>query len=96
MKQIGEKVSAHIIVSGYVQGVGYRWSVMKRAPLYHLTGYVKNLHNGDVEVWAEGEKQNIEELIEFLKVGPRSAEVTGVKVKWDEATGYYHNFDVKY
>jgi acylphosphatase len=89
-------VSAHIVISGLVQGVGYRWFVTRKAQEYNLTGYVKNLYNGDVEVEAEGHKAMILDFARDLKVGPRSGHVTDMKIDWDEYKNRYGSFDVKF
>jgi len=85
---------AHIIVSGMVQGVGYRYFVIRTARKLDLTGWVKNLPNGEVEIEAEGAKGNIESLIKELPVGNPSAVVRNVDVNWSKPTGKYSDFDV--
>ena len=87
--------SAHVVISGLVQGVGYRWFVTRKAKEYNLTGYVKNLYNGDVEVEAEGQKAMILDFVRDLRVGPRSGHVTDMKIDWDEYKGRYGSFEVK-
>jgi acylphosphatase len=69
-------------VEGLVQGVGYRWYAARRAEALGLKGFVRNLYDGTVEVEAEGDRSMLEELIRQLKVGPRSARVTNLKVEW--------------
>ena len=74
--------AVHIVVEGLVQGVWYRWFAARRAEALGLTGYVRNLYDGSVEVEAEGERSLLEELIRELKVGPRSAHVSDMKIEW--------------
>jgi acylphosphatase len=74
----------HIVVQGLVQGVGFRWFVARRAQALGLSGFVQNLYNGNVELEAEGERSLIEELIGEVKVGPRSAHVTDLRLEWME------------
>lgn len=69
-------------MEGLVQGVGYRWYAARRAEALGLKGFVKNLYDGTVEVEAEGDRSMLEELIQQLKVGPRSARVTNLKIEW--------------
>jgi acylphosphatase len=88
--------SAHLVISGYVQGVGYRWFVTRKAQEYHLKGYVKNLYNDDVEVEVEGYKPMIIDFIRDLKIGPRSAHVVDVKIEWGEYEQKYKHFDVRF
>jgi acylphosphatase len=75
--------SVHIIVEGLVQGVGYRWFVARRAETLGIRGFARNLYDGTVEVRASGDRSLLEELIRDLKVGPRSAHVTNLKIEWD-------------
>ncbi len=89
--------SVRVIVYGYVQGVFYRAFVSRRATELGLTGYVRNLPDGEaVEVNAEGERKQLEELIGYLKVGPPAAKVEKVATNWSEYTGSYSRFNVKY
>jgi acylphosphatase len=64
-------IAAHIIIRGYVQGVGFRYFAYHGAASLGLTGYVRNTHDGGVELEVEGARSLIEELIKGLKVGPR-------------------------
>ena len=90
-------ISVHAIVYGYVQGVFFRTFVSRRAEELGLTGYVRNLHNGEaVEVNAEGEREKLEELISHLKVGPPAAKVERVVTTWSGYTGSYADFSVRY
>ena len=68
----------HILVSGIVQGVGYRMFVERAARELGLTGWVRNLDDGRVEIYAEGEPEEIGAVIERCRRGPRSAEVSDV------------------
>jgi acylphosphatase len=91
-----ELVSAHLLISGLVQGVGYRWFVMRKANEYGLKGYVRNLYTDDVEVEVEGNKGLIQEFIKELRLGPRSAHITDIKIQWGNYQGKYKNFDIKF
>jgi len=88
--------SVQAIVYGYVQGVLFRDFVSRRAKELGLTGYVRNLPEGSVEVNAEGGRKQLEKLIGYLKVGPPIAEVDKVVVNWSEYTGNYSRFSIKY
>ena len=89
------EVSAHIIVNGLVQGVGFRYFVFGRAKKLGLTGYVCNLYDGSVEILAEGNRSLVEELIREIKIGPRAARVTDVKIQWNDPEKKYKEFIVK-
>ena len=84
------------IVEGRVQGVNFRYYTQRRAMELELTGYVRNLWDGTVEVVAEGTQSKIEDLLAFLRVGPRSAFVTRVDTEWLAATGEFDRFEVRY
>ena len=84
-------------VYGRVQGVYFRYFVQNIAGRLGLKGYVCNLAGGDaVEVQAEGEKQQLDKLLEQLKVGPPRARVERVEVKWADYSGQFGAFNVRY
>lgn len=83
------------IVSGLVQGVGFRWFVQREANALGLSGYARNLPAGQVEVVAEGEPAAIDSLLAALRHGPRSAMVRDVSVVRGEGGGIYIGFDVR-
>ena len=76
------RAQVHIIVEGLVQGVGFRWFVLRQAESLGLVGHVRNLVDGRVEILAGGEKGMLHELVNRVRVGPRSAHVTGVRTDW--------------
>jgi acylphosphatase len=84
------------IVHGRVQGVSFRYYTAHRARELGLTGHVRNRWDESVEVVAEGERANLEELLTFLRVGPRAAFVTGVEIQWLPPTGEFERFEVCY
>lgn len=71
----------HVVVSGRVQGVGFRWSTQEEARRLGLTGWVRNRIEGTVEVEAEGEDAAVGELVAWLRGGPRWARVSGIQVR---------------
>lgn len=76
-----------VLVSGEVQGVGYRAYARRRAMELGLSGYAENLGDGRVEVVAEGPEEGLEQFLEFLRKGPRLSRVTALDVQWSQATG---------
>jgi acylphosphatase len=86
----------HAFVSGRVQGVGYRSFTRSRAKLLGLKGFVRNLPDGRVEVYAEGDEAALEELLDLLKKGPFLAKVNGVEYRFVEPRGEYEDFVVLY
>ena len=90
------KVHAEIIVNGLVQGVGFRYFVLREAKRLDLNGYVKNLYTGEVLTVVEGEKANAEEMVKKLRVGPIHASVKSCKVDWQEPKNEFTEFEVKF
>ena len=88
------KKRLHLTISGRVQGVFYRDTTKKLAQELKLTGWVKNLANGYVEVVAEGEKEQLNKLLEFCKDGPKEAFVNDIKIEWHEFKKEFKEFEV--
>ncbi|WED23144.1 acylphosphatase [Vibrio sp. JC009] len=89
------KISYKFTVTGMVQGVGFRYHTCHEGLKRGLTGYARNLDNGDVEVVACGSEDQLEDFIQWLKVGPRSAHVS--KLIWDEVEfKAYKGFNIMY
>ena len=93
---MAEKGRAHIIVSGLVQGVFFRVTTRQKAVSLGLRGWVKNLANGQVEAVFEGEKEKVQEMVEWTRKGFDSAQVDDIKVEWEEYTGKFSDFEVRY
>ncbi|MCW8809685.1 MAG: acylphosphatase [Ignavibacteriaceae bacterium] len=90
------EVRAEISVNGLVQGVGFRYFVMREAQKLGLNGFVKNLYTGEVLTVVEGEKAVVEEMVKKLKVGPMHAAVKSCKVDWQEPRNEFTEFEVKF
>lgn len=86
----------HVVIKGRVQGVGFRWFAIQNARKYGVTGYVKNLVSGDVEILAEGEEEQLEEFISLMKKGPPFSNVVDVNTQRKEVSGQYSEFIVEY
>jgi len=85
------------IVYGRVQGVYFRYFVRNVARKLSLKGYVRNLASGNsVQVQAEGEKPQLDRLLEQLKTGPPGAWVKRVEVAWSDYSGQFDNFSIRY
>ncbi len=87
---------AEIIAVGLVQGVGFRYFVVRKAQSLGLKGYVKNLSSGEVLTVVEGEKFLIEELFKEIRVGPSHASVTICNIVWQEYKNEFTHFEVRY
>ena len=91
------EASLRVVVRGRVQGVGYRDFVYMRARFLGLRGYVRNLPDmRSVEVVAEGDRASLEQLLDYLRDGPRGARVDGIDVTWGEPSGRHTAFGVAY
>lgn len=75
-------MKAHVFISGFVQGVGFRHFIRKEAGKLGLWVSVQNLPDGRVEALLEGEKENIDKMIALCRKGPFLAEVEDVVVEW--------------
>lgn len=93
---MNDLAAVHVIVRGRVQGVFFRAFAMGKATGLGLTGYVRNLPDGMVEVRAEGERGPLQKLINHLGKGPPAAKVTEVTTEWSEYSGEYKGFEIKY
>jgi acylphosphatase len=85
-------VQAHILVTGLVQGIGYRYFVARLGCSLGLGGWVRNLPTGQVEITAEGDRSLIESMIGDLKTGHAYASVKAVAVDWGPWTGRFREF----
>ena len=74
--------SAHVLVSGRVQGVGFRWFARREAEALALTGWARNRREGTVELEVCGPRERIERLVARLREGPPASGVTEVAVHW--------------
>ena len=83
------------IVTGRVQGVGFRFFVERVADALALTGFVRNLPSGAVEVVAEGGKDQLAALVEALNKGPSAADVDNVEIRWSNPTGEFSGFNIR-
>jgi acylphosphatase len=86
----------HAIVRGLVQGVNFRSSTVTQARRLRLTGWVRNNSDGSVEVVAEGQRADLDKLLEFLRRGPAGAHVTEVQPDWRAAGKSFRQFEVRW
>lgn len=86
--------TAHVYISGFVQGVGYRQFVKQNAKRLGINGWVCNTPDGRVEAMFQGDEKNVQELIKECKKGPFLSEVENVEVIWEEAPERIESFDI--
>jgi acylphosphatase len=91
-----QKASLKARVIGRVQGVGFRFFTERVAEEVGVSGYVMNCTDGSVEVMAEGERNNLKELLWQLNQGPRGALVEKVEETWGPYTGRFSEFTVRF
>ena len=84
----------HAHIEGRVQGVGFRYFVVKAAQDKNVTGWVRNRYDGRVEVVAEGELADLNRLLAQLRQGPTSSDVKNVDYAFSEARGEFNRFSV--
>ena len=87
---------AHVVISDRVQGVFFRSETKHNADRHDVKGWIRNLPDGRVEAVFEGEKEAVETLIDFCKHGPHVAQVTNVDFTWEDYTGEFDRFKIKY
>ena len=90
------KARAHLFVSGRVQSVLFRSEAKHEAESRGVKGWVHNLSDGRVETVFEGEEEDVKALIEFCRRGPLGAIVADVNLTWENHTGKFDDFKIKY
>ena len=90
------KTRAHVLVNGQVQGVFFRYETRNYAKKFNVMGWVRNLPDGRVEALFEGEKNDVQKLVEFCRKGPIGARVESVDVQWSDYKGEFNSFRVVY
>ena len=88
------RVARRFLISGRVQGVGFRWFTHDVAERAGVTGWVRNLPDGRVEAWVEGDEEAVTRVEAALRSGPRGARVEKVYVGREEPTGRYITFSI--
>ncbi len=86
----------HLIISGMVQGVLFRASAQNTARKLNVSGFVKNLSDGSVELIAQGEEAMLNRLIEWSRKGPLGARVENVEITWQTAEPQFKGFNIRY
>lgn len=85
---------AHIFISGYVHGVGFRRFIQKEAKALGLNGWVRNLHDRRVEALVQGEKEKIDKLVKKCESGPMMAQVNSINLKIQEIDQLLDGFEI--
>lgn len=88
--------SVRAVVSGRVQGVGFRYTTVDQGNLHRLTGWVRNLTSGQVEVFAQGPEADVDQFLAWLAIGPRLASVVSVEVLPAEPDAGLTTFQIRF
>jgi acylphosphatase len=86
----------HVFASGRVQGVNFRHYVQRKASELGVAGYVCNLDDGQVEILAQGSRDDLESLITYVRNNPGVSFVTNLDVSWEKPKGNLKGFRVTY
>jgi acylphosphatase len=89
------RIARRFLVSGRVQGVGFRWFATEAAAREGVVGWVCNLPDGRVEAWVEGEAEAVTRVERALRQGPRGARVDGVVADHEDPAGTFNDFSVR-
>ena len=90
------KVRAHASISGRVQGVFFRMETKRAADQFGVSGWVRNRRDGTVEALFEGDQDRVDAVLGWCKEGPPHAQVSAVKVEWENYAGEFNGFDITY
>ena len=93
---MADKIRAHLLISGRVQGVFFRYSMQQVANREGVSGWVQNCMDGSVEAVVEGEKTKVENVIRWAQQGSPSAIVRKVEVELEDCAGEFSDFSVKH
>ncbi|MBI2167619.1 MAG: acylphosphatase [Candidatus Omnitrophica bacterium] len=85
----------HVYFSGSVQGVGFRFTTVRLARRFPVTGFVRNLASGKVELVAEGEEKTLQEFLKAVREAFRDC-VRDVETEWGSATAGFEGFGIKF
>ncbi len=91
-----DKVRAHVIISGRVQGVFFRMETKRAADRLEVFGWVRNQRDGTVEALFEGDQDKVDAVLEWCKEGPGHAQVSDIKIDWEDYAGEFNRFKVTY
>ncbi|HPO14614.1 MAG TPA: acylphosphatase [Candidatus Hydrogenedentes bacterium] len=91
-----ETTRLHVLIEGWVQGVGFRYSTLAKAESLRLNGWVRNLPDGRVEAEFEGPRDTLETMLAWCRRGPLGASVRRVEEQWANGEPRYQRFSILY
>mgnify|MGYP000123799565 CR=1 FL=1 len=83
-----------VFYGGRVQGVGFRYTVRELACGYEVTGFVRNLVDGRVELVAEGTEEELREFLDRIRTSQLASHIRTADVNWQPATGEFRQFEI--
>ena len=89
------RVRAHAVITGRVQGVWFRAETKRAADAHGVTGWVRNKRDGAVEAVFEGPKEAVDATLSWCRQGPPLAKVTNIDVRWEDTTAEFNTFEVR-
>ena len=89
-----DTLTVNMQITGKVQGVGFRYFVLRQAQELGITGWVSNKPNGDVEALAQGDKEDLDQFIAKVKQGPSLSRVDDVILNWEDGQENYTSFEI--
>ena len=95
MNKNTKMVRAHLLISGRVQGVAFRYYTQDIAQSCEIMGWVRNCWDGKVEIIVEGEEEKVKKLISWCYQGPGSAIVEKVGIEWEKYRGEFNSFGIR-
>ncbi|MEC9488455.1 MAG: acylphosphatase [Halanaerobium sp.] len=93
---MSDKKAVEVRVIGRVHGVGFRSTTHQKATKLGLTGFVRNAGVNEVEIYAEGDEDKLQEFIDYIESFPSSAQVEETSIDWKEYSGSFPRFMIKY
>ena len=91
-----EIISARLLITGKVQGVYFRFNMQQIAKKNSVVGWVRNLPDGRVEALLRGNKIDVNNVVEWSKIGPENSRVDEVKIEYGEHSGEYSDFVIQH
>ncbi len=88
------QIRATVRITGRVQGVNFRYFTRRTAREHNLTGWVRNLPNGDVEAVFEGRESEIRKVLDWCRSGPSAARVDEILIDWEDFHGEFESFEI--
>jgi len=90
------KKRVHVFYSGNVQGVGFRFTAERAANALRVSGWVKNLRDGRVEIVAEGDGPKLTEFLDRIAKGPLQRYIRDADTAWEDFRGEFNTFDIAF